>query len=161
MPRKNPDDLSGLMCSLSFMSPKSNTCDQLVKLFETAPIRKSTGMTLRYDAEARAIFEMRRNPNFDHALGDTHGGLIATLLDNAGWFTVAAHYETWVVTSDLTIRLLEAAGQSDLVATGRIVRAGKVLSVAEMEVRTSKNILVATGSGSFVVTSKSIQSPVS
>lgn len=138
------------------MPEKSAICSQLVKLFESAPIRKTTGMQLRYDSDARAIFEMPRNPDFDHALHDTHGGLIATLLDNAGWFTVAAHYEKWVVTSDLNIRLLEAAGQSDLIATAKIIRSGKILSVAEMEVRTSGNVLVAIGSGSFVVTSKAI-----
>lgn len=138
------------------MSEKSAICEKLITLFNSAPISQTTGMTLRYDSDARAIFEMPRNPAFDHALQDTHGGLIATLLDNAGWFTVAAHYEKWVVTSDLNIRLLEAAGQSDLIATGRIIRTGKVLSVAEMEVRTSGGILVAMGSGSFVVTSKGI-----
>ncbi len=113
-------------------------------------------MSLAYDEKGQAIFTMPRNPDFDHALGDTHGGLLCTLLDNAGWFTVAAHYEKWVVTSDLNIRLLEAAQQNDMIAKGHLVRTGKSLAVAEMEVRSQNSRLIAIGSGSFMVTSTSI-----
>ncbi|MBI2340033.1 MAG: PaaI family thioesterase [Deltaproteobacteria bacterium] len=139
------------------MASKTQVYQQFVKLFESAPIKKITGMTLSYNEEGRAVFVMPRNPDFDHALHDTHGGLIATLIDNAGWFTAAAHYEKWVVTTDLNIRLLEAVKQTDLTATGRLLRAGKNFSVAEMEVQSKDGRLVAVGSGSFMVTSKAIE----
>lgn len=113
-------------------------------------------MTLSYNDRGEAIFEMPYQQKFDHALGETHGGIIATLLDNAGWFTVAAHYKKWVVTVDFQTRILEAAGKNDLVSRGRLVRAGNTLAVAEMEVRTREGKLIAVGSGSFMVTSKAI-----
>ena len=128
----------------------------LIRLFDSAPIKHSFGMELSYREDGRAVFDLPYNSKLNHALGDTHGGIIATLLDNAGWFTVAAHYGMWVVTVDLNIHLLEGAGQSDLVAVGRLVRAGKKLAVADMEVRSKKGSLIAIGSGSFSVTSKSI-----
>ena len=118
-------------------------------------MKTTFGMTLSYNTKGEATFEMPYQEKFNHALGDTHGGVVATLLDNAGWFTVAAHYQKWVVTADLQTRILEPAGQQGLVATGRIVRAGNTLAVAEMEVRTREGKLVAVGSGSFMVTSKS------
>ena len=31
--------------------------------------------------------------------------VIATLLDNAGWFTAAVEYDTWIATVELTVRL--------------------------------------------------------
>ena len=142
------------------MTPKSQIYDLFIQFFATAPIQKITGMTLSYDEKGQAVFTMPRNPNFDHALNDTHGGLIATLLDNAGWFTAAAHYEKWVVTTDLNIHLLESAQQSDLIATGHLVRTGKNLAVASMEVRIKDGQLIAIGSGSFMVTSKSIEGKV-
>jgi len=129
---------------------------ELVKLFNKAPIKKAFGMTLRYDDSGSAIFEMPYNPALDHFLGGIHGGIISTLLDNAGWFTAAALYDNWVATAELTIRLLEPVQKVDLYSRGWIVKAGSRLVVAEMEVRTKdQELLVAKGSGSFILTSLS------
>ena len=79
--------------------------------------------------------------------------LIAGLLDNAGWFTVAPLYDTWVATSDLHMRLLRPAAATKLTSTGRVVKSGKRQAVAEMEVRTEDGELIAVGTGCFAVTS--------
>ena len=73
---------------------------------------------------------MPNNPALHHSLRDTHGGVIATLLDNAGWFTAATRYDNWV-NATVTVRLHEPANQEDLVAVGRVVRAGGRLCVVE------------------------------
>lgn len=125
----------------------------MMALFKTAPIRVTFGMELSYDDAGRAIFEMPYNPTLDHFMGGIHGGVIATLLDNAGWFTAAALYDTWVATSDLNVKLLQPAAKTNLRAVGRILKAGKRLAMAEMEVRTDDGTLIAVGSGSFAVTS--------
>lgn len=132
------------------------TLQTIIRLFNTAPIKRTTGMALRFNEKGEAIFTQPYNPSFDHALEDTHGGLIATLLDNAGWFTVAAHYNKWVLTVDLNIKLLEPVQKRDLVAIGHLVRAGNKLSTATMEVKSGDGRLIAIGSGTFSVTSKSI-----
>ncbi len=129
--------------------------DELVSLFGGSPIQRTTGMSLHYDEELRAVFEQPRNEGFDHALGDIHGGLIATLLDNAGWFTAAVRYDTWIATADLHVRILEVPRREPLCATGKLLRAGKTLAVTEMEVRGESGRLIATGTASFVVTSVS------
>ncbi|HBF12969.1 MAG TPA: hypothetical protein DDW49_06220 [Deltaproteobacteria bacterium] len=126
--------------------------EELIKLFDKAPIKKTFGMTFHYD-QGSAIFELPYNPGLDHALGGTHGGVIATLLDNAGWFTVALYYDTWIATSEFQTRLLEPVTKETLISRGWIIRQGKTLSVAGMEVKTSSGKLIATGTGSFVVTS--------
>ena len=136
---------------------KSTHLDQraaeLIALFASAPIKRTTGMELRYE-DGRAVFHMPYNPGFDHALGGIHGGAICTLLDNAGWFTAAVHYETWLGTVDLNVKMLEPAREEALRAEGRLLRAGKRLAMAEMEVRSEKDgRLIATGSGTFAVTS--------
>ncbi|MBX7149062.1 PaaI family thioesterase [bacterium] len=138
--------------------PQQEICDQLIKLFATAPIKKTTGMTLSYNDKGQGIFDFKRNPNFDHALNDVHDGLIATLLDNAGWFTVAAHYGCWVVTVEFSVKLLEEARQENLQSIGTLIRAGKRLATAEMKVVSESGRLVAIGSGTFATTSKSIES---
>jgi acyl-CoA thioesterase len=137
-------------------SVRRSRMKRLAALYDGAPIKRTFGMDLLYDDDGRAVFEMPYKRGFDHGLGATHGGVIATMLDNAGWFTAAVEYETWIATSNLEVRLLEPAVKADLRATGRLLRAGKNVAMAEMEVRTRDGRLVAVGSATFVVTSQSI-----
>jgi len=121
----------------------------LISMFDNAPVNKALGVTLEYNAEGEAVCRWRRNPSFDHGGHDTHGGIIATLLDSAGWFTAAAKCGGAVVTSDLHVRLLQAAKQQDLVATARIVRMGSRSIVTEMTVSSAAGGLIAMATASF------------
>jgi uncharacterized protein (TIGR00369 family) len=125
---------------------------ELVQLFDLAPMKRTFGMRFIYQGDC-AAFVLPYNPGLDHALGGVHGGVIATLIDNAGWFTAAAYYDTWLATVDLNVRLLEPAREEDLEARGKLVRGGRRLAMTDMEVRTAKGLLVATGTGTFAVTS--------
>lgn len=124
---------------------------RLVQVFHRAPIADTMGMRLRYDGDA-AVFEWAYQSNYDHAFGDVHGGVIATMLDNAGFFAAAACYETWIVTVEFQTRLLEPAQREDLVATGRVIRHGRRIATASMELHSASGRLIALGSGSFVPT---------
>ncbi len=75
------------------------------------------------------------------------------MLDNAGWFAVAAHYDNWLATTDLNIKYLDHAKGENLRAVGRTLRVGKKIAMAEMEVRTEEGRLLAVGSGTFALTS--------
>ena len=123
---------------------------------DRAPIAELFGMRLHYEGDA-AVFVLPYNPELDHALGQTHGGAIATLLDNAGWFTAAPYFDRWIATVEMTVRLHEPVGRQELVARGRIVRRSKRIVSAEMEVRGEQGQLIATGSGTFTVTSAVIR----
>jgi uncharacterized protein (TIGR00369 family) len=85
-------------------------------------------------------------------LEDTHGGVIATLLDIAGWFAAAVHYSSWIATIEFQVRLLEPARKEDLITSGHLIRAGKSFAVSSMETRTKSGRLIATGSGIFTTT---------
>ena len=76
-----------------------------------------------------------------------------TLLDNAGWFTAATEYSTWVGTAEMQIRLLEPVTEKKLIATGKMIKSGKKIAMAEMKVETEDGKLIAVGSGTFAVTS--------
>lgn len=126
--------------------------NRLVEIFHGSPIAKVTGMRMQYNKEGQAVFTMPYNPNFDHALHQVHGGLIALMIDTAGWFTVASHFDHWVATVEFTTRLHEPVEKEMLISMGKIVHLGKRLSSCEMEVKTEAGRLIATGSGSFLVT---------
>ena len=128
--------------------------DLLVRLFARAPIKHALGMDLHYDEAGSAVFDLPYNPHFDHFLGGIHGGVIATLLDNAGWFTAAAYYPNWVSTIEFHVRLLEWVEQEALTSRGWIIRRGGRIAVAEMEVTSARGRKVATGSGTFIMTDK-------
>lgn len=131
--------------------------DNLVAFFAVAPMKQTFGMSLSYDEQGDAHFDMPFKEALCHAMKDTHGGAIATLIDNAGWFTAATRYDHWISTSEMTVRLHEPANQDDLQAVGRVVRAGKRMCSTTMEVRTTDGRLVATGAGTFVVSSISMK----
>jgi len=127
--------------------------EKLIALFNSAPIIQSFGMKLSYDEAGRALVRLPFNPNFDHAFHQIHGGVMATMLDTAGWFTAAPHFDNWIATVEFQTRLLEPVEKVDLVAAGRIVRLGKRIAVCEMEVRTAAEKLIALGAGTFTATS--------
>ena len=129
---------------------------KLVELFHGAPIAQVFGMRMEYNDQDQAIFRLPYNPSFDHALKGIHGGVIATMIDNAGWFTAAPYFETWIATVEFSTRLLEPVAGEELISVGTIVRLGKRLAVTDMEVKTAKDRLVAKGSGTFTVTGVSI-----
>jgi uncharacterized protein (TIGR00369 family) len=125
--------------------------EKMTALLGRSPLGRHFGMTLSFDGE-RAVVDLPYNPLLDHGLGATHGGVIAMLIDNAGWFTLAPNYDTWIATVEFQVRLLEPAVHEHLRAVGRTIRVGRRLAVADVEVRTSEGRLVASGSGTYATT---------
>lgn len=126
----------------------------LTALFGRAPIAKTFGMELSYNSGGEAEFRLPYNPHLDSPVG-IHGGVMSTMLDMAGWFTVATRYDTWISTVDLHVQLLQHAKERGIRASAKIVRAGARLSMATMELHTDDGTLVAIGSATFTVTSVS------
>ena len=124
---------------------------ELLELFNTGRIPKFFGFTLSFDEQGHAHVDLPYNPNLDQPCG-IHGGIIATLLDTAGWFAVAAQSKTiLVITSELSIHFLNPAQECDLHAEGWVVKAGKRTLIGEMRVSKSDGEVAAIGTGTFVV----------
>ena len=128
--------------------------DELLHLFnERAPISHTFGMTLSFDDEARAIVDLPYNPGLDHPLDGVHGGVYATLLDTAGWYTAAAAYDEpcWLATSEMSIHFLAPVQHSRLRAVGRLIKRGKRQAIAEMHLYDAEGSLVGHATGTFMV----------
>ena len=124
---------------------------ELIELFCRVPIAIFFGMSLSYDEQGHACIHLPYNPNLDHALKGIHGGAIATMLDNAGWFAVAAQNEgVWIATSEFKVHLLNPVKESKLHAEGWVVKSGRRISVAEMRVSSSNGELIAIGTGTYI-----------
>ncbi|MGD9316200.1 MAG: PaaI family thioesterase [Anaerolineae bacterium] len=120
---------------------------------EVAPIARTFGMRLSYNDEGQAIVDLAYNPGLDHALGGIHGGVYATMLDTAGWFTAAAAHDEscWLATSEMSIHFLAPAAHTSLQAIGRLIKRGKRQDVAEVHLYDGRGCLVGHATGTFVL----------
>jgi uncharacterized protein (TIGR00369 family) len=124
----------------------------MIDLFSTAPMKKTFAMTLDYNQQGQAVLSMPYQDKFNHALGAMHGGVLSTLLDNAGWFTAITHFDHWIVTTNLNVQLCRPTSGSGLTAFGRLVKSGRQLAFATMECMDDNQQLIAHGSATFSVT---------
>lgn len=127
---------------------------ELLHLFnKVAPIARTFGMVLSYDDEGRAIVDLPYNPDLDHALRGVHGGVYATLLDTAGWFTAAAAHDVsfWMATTEMSIHFLAPVQRTALRAVGQLIRQGRRQDVTEMRLYDGDDRLVGHATGTFVL----------
>lgn len=119
---------------------------------DVAPIARTFGMRLSYTEDDRAILTLPYNPALDHALGDIHGGVFATMLDNAGWFTAALGRDEscWVATAELSMHLLRRATATSLRAEAWWLKRGKRQDVLEMKLFDGAGEMVAHATGTFI-----------
>lgn len=78
-----------------------------------------------------------------------HGGVVSALIDIAGDYAIVTRTGTGVPTIDLRVDWLRPARRGDLVATGRTIKVGRTVSVADVEVRDADGALVAVGRGLY------------
>ncbi|RPI53938.1 MAG: PaaI family thioesterase, partial [Chloroflexi bacterium] len=113
------------------------------------------GMRLSFTPEGHAVVDLPYNPGLDHAAGGVHGGIYATLLDSAGWFTAAAAHDedAWIATAELSIHFLQPVERRALRAVGRLLKRGKRQDVAEVHLYDDAGELVGHATGTFVLLS--------
>jgi uncharacterized protein (TIGR00369 family) len=116
-----------------------------------SPYQRFLGLEfVRYDdgvCEIRMPFreELLREDGSDWL----HGGVISALVDIAGDYAVESQTEGDVPTIDLRVDYLRPAKRGALVATGRVVKAGRRVFVADVEVKDEEGRLVAIGRGVY------------
>ena len=81
--------------------------------------------------------------------GYTHGGILATLVDLTVDWALVSTTGRGVPTVDMRVDYHRAAMQHDLTCKGRVVKAGRGLSVCEAEIFDDKDRLLASGRGVY------------
>lgn len=89
--------------------------------------------------------DLRRQP--DEA--SYHGGVVATLIDLAGHAAVAVKIGRMAPTIDLRIDYLRPALNSGLTATARLIKAGRSVARADIEIADDQGRLIALGRGTY------------
>jgi uncharacterized protein (TIGR00369 family) len=78
-----------------------------------------------------------------------HGGVVSALIDIAGDYAVVTRVGAGVPTIDLRVDWLRPARRGDLVALARVVKVGRTVCVADVEVRDAAGTLVAVGRAAY------------
>lgn len=99
-----------------------------------------------------ARMRMPLRPEVMNPFGAAHGGAVCALIDSAAGSTVAAGTlpeDRIMGTIDLQVHFLARGTGDALIAEGHLVRAGKAIAVAQVEVHDEAGALVAIGTGTF------------
>jgi uncharacterized protein (TIGR00369 family) len=99
----------------------------------------------------KVVVRLPFRPEFRLAAADDcfHGGVLAALVDITAHATVAVRTGHVSPTVDLRLDYLRPARGSALVATGRVLRAGRSIARADVEVHDPDGALVVAGRGTF------------
>jgi uncharacterized protein (TIGR00369 family) len=102
------------------------------------------------DASGTVTVRLPYRPEFRRAPDEEgyHGGVIAALIDLTGHAAVAIHLGRMVPTIDLRIDYLRAAPGTDLLARGKVLRTGRSIARADVEVCAGE-ALIAVGRGTY------------
>lgn len=87
-------------------------------------------------------------------LGYVHGGVISSLADNTGWYAVVSTLSDnmTAVTIEIKVNYLKPARKQALYSYGRVLRIGKRVGFAVVEVKQGDE-LVAYATGSYALLS--------
>ena len=135
---------------------------------ERIPFNKLIGMKVeKLDLDSIGIrFKMRPELIGNFMRGNLHGGVISSVLDVTGgmvaWtgimkkmegrsFEEIAEKFAKIGTNDLRVDYLRPGFGKHFIATGNTLRTGNKLSVTRMELHNDEGILIAVGTGSYVV----------
>jgi len=118
---------------------------------DSSPYQRFLGLVLESSGDGEVVIRLPFREEFLREDGSDwlHGGITSALIDIAGAYAVVTKFNAGVPTIDLRIDWLKPARAGDLVATGRVVKAGRRVSLADIEVRDAQGTLVAVGRGLF------------
>ena len=154
------------------MTEPPKNIDALLKIvqevYESLPFNRLLGLSvssLKLD-EAGFIFPMRKELIGNAVHGILHGGVISAVLDTTGGLTATAsaikrkqglsHDEItdWIArigTIDMRVDYLRPGKGNRFKSTGTVMRTGNKVAVTRMELSNEKNVLIAVGTGAYIV----------
>ena len=154
------------------MNEPQKTIDALLKIvhevYENLPFNRLLGLSvanLKLD-EAGFSFAMRSELIGNAVHGILHGGVISAVLDTTGGITATAsaikrkqglsrdEIAAWIArigTIDMRVDYLRPGRGNRFKSTGTVMRTGNKVAVTRMELSNEENVLIAVGTGAYIV----------
>lgn len=126
--------------------------ESLEQMLQIAPFHRWLGLTIRSCSSEQLQLEMpwREEIVSNPMIGSAHGGVIASLIDLTGLYTLLSQGAAAKATADLRVDYHRPATSGPLVATGQVVKIGKQICVAEARVAGPDGKLIASGRGAYI-----------
>jgi len=119
------------------------------------PIAQLLNMRLREVDHGLAVFECEPDESVYNPIGVVHGGLVCTLADSAAGCAVHTTLEPGVAYTsvDITVNYLRPVtlNSGTLTVTGKVVRSGRRMALAAVEVHDGAGRLVATATSNCLI----------
>ncbi len=133
--------------------PERLSREQIQDRFDRSPFISTLGLRVRsldYDGSELTV-EMPLRPSFERRAGTRqfHGGPIAAFIDTVGDFAIGMMLGGGVPTINIRIDYLKPAVGDALVAVARVRRAGRTVTVVDIDVTNPKGEPVAIGRGTY------------
>lgn len=126
---------------------------EIESLIALCPFHRLLGVAVESvdPATGSITLALDTRPEFSRSDGraELHGGIIATLIDIAGDYAVALRLGHGVPTIALNVDYLRFARGTKAVATARLVKCGRSIAVATVEVADETGQIVAVGRGTY------------
>lgn len=121
------------------------------KMLHTLPFAKLIGMRLVDLSPGEAKIRLEIRDDLRQIYGVLHGGVTATLIDTAMAFAAATILEegTRSTTIDLNVHYLRPHTDGAVIATAKVVRAGKRIITISAEVHNDEGKLIATALSTY------------
>lgn len=116
-----------------------------------ARITRFIGQRLEVLEEGVCRITLPFQESFEQTFGVVHGGIITLIADTAGYFAAATkNGDSPLATAEIKMNFVSPVYRKDLYALGKVVKAGRNMTVCELKVFTSDNDkLVALGVASY------------
>lgn len=116
------------------------------------------------DGRARGSFTFSAELVGNPLTGVLHGGVIAAVLDVIGACAVVSTFEdqspmAGMGTVDLRVDYLRPGAGKRFVATGQVMRPGRILSASRMELHNDQDVLIAIGTAIYRASRKTVHAP--
>ena len=132
--------------------PPALDFEALAAMVENCAFHLWLGVKLKALDDTGIVIEMpwRREFESDPVAGYAHGGILASLIDLAADYAVAAQLGRGVPTVDMHVDYHRAAMPGPLVARAAVVKLGGTLGTAEARITDGRDNLIASGRALFL-----------
>jgi len=146
-----------------------DTINTIIQIFEErVPFNNVIGMKFGVKGKDEGVvsFSMKDELVGNVMFGSLHGGVLATVIDAVGGFTTylglidrnksltemeKLERFSKIGTIDLRVDYIRPGKGKNFVASAVLLRTGKKIAVTRMEVRNEVSLLIAAGTGTFIV----------
>ncbi|MCU0559128.1 MAG: PaaI family thioesterase [Desulfobacterales bacterium] len=135
------------------LQPNPEYVRELIAAINASPFPAHMAMRLASIELDQAVVELKPARQHLQAYGIVHGGVLATLIDTATFWSVFLRSPegAGLVNVDLKLNYLEPVVDGLLTAEGRAIRYGTTLCYAESNVRSANGDIVAHGTSTLML----------